>query len=122
MGSNKKWNPAPDYVVALLSSIDNELCRIMWNKYQEQYDSPFCNTGNNFECDLFEVAAYDWDDTREQEYNFWYKPADIKISWYKYLGRGTRVYGEYSADEYIKMFDDCIKFLRKWENDFLNEF
>ena len=59
----------------------------MWNKNQEEYDSPFDNTGNSFIGENFEVHAYDWDEDSSQEYNF--KFGDIKISWYKYLGRGS---------------------------------
>ena len=38
----------PDYIIALLRDIDRELQRIMWNRWQRDYDSPFANTGNQF--------------------------------------------------------------------------
>lgn len=110
---NREWKECPLYVIALLRMIDSELCRVMWNINQKEYDSPFCNTGNKFECDVFEVEAYNWDDDITQEFNFWYKPGDIKIAWYKYLGRDTIVLGEYTPDQYIQMFDDCIEIIQE---------
>lgn len=97
----------PTYIIALLDYIDNQLSRVMWNKNQKEYDSPFENTANTFKNDTFEVQAYSWDDETHQEYNFKYK--DIQISWYKYLGRDTTINKEVSPEEMIKMFDDCVK-------------
>ncbi len=36
----------PEYIIALLFYIEEELDRIMWNIHQEEYDSPFRNSGN----------------------------------------------------------------------------
>lgn len=99
----------PRYIGALLEAIDNILCIKMWNKYQEEYSSPFGNTGNKFENDVFEVEAYSWNDDYEQPYNFKYK--DIEISWYKYLGRDMTINKQVTTDEAVKMFNDCIKSL-----------
>ena len=34
----------PNYIIALLKEIDNQLLRIMWNKNHKEYESPFGNT------------------------------------------------------------------------------
>lgn len=39
--------------------------------------------------------------------NFWYKPENIKIWWYKYIGRGTRLF------YYGKMYNDADDFMEK---------
>ena len=102
----------PEYIIALLRDIDRELQRIMWNKWQRDYDSPFANTGNQFINTTFSVYAYDWHCER-QEYNFKYK--DIEIGWYKYLGRGTCINKEITANDAIDMYNACISSLRKME-------
>ena len=105
----------PRYVGALLEALDNMLCIKMWNKYQEEYSSPFGNTGNKFKNSVFEVEAYSWDDEYEQPYNFKWK--DIEISWYKYLGRDTTINKKITPEEAVKMFNECIESLEYIEED-----
>lgn len=107
----------PHYVIALLNEIDNQLSRIMWNKNQKEYESPFGNTGNKFFNKVFQVQAYDWNEDIEQQFNFKYK--DIKISWYKYLGRDTTINKEITPEEAVDMFNDCINSLKE---DFKEEY
>ena len=106
----------PRYIVALLRDIDRQLDRIMYNIEQKHYESPFDNTANMFKLGNFEIQAYSWDDNIEQEYNFIYKVdkskanmPDLKISWYKYLGRDTTINKNFSKGEIIEMYDKCIK-------------
>lgn len=101
-----------DFVTVVLRGIEEELERVMWNITQEDYSSPFGNTGNSFRNEVFEVHAYDWGDDR-QDYNFRYK--DIEISWYKYLGRGMYLNREVSLGELYKMWGDCVASLLKME-------
>ena len=103
---------ASNLLIAALESISTELDRVMWNIYQVEYDSPFENTANDFQCDAFEVDAYSWDDDI-QPYNF--KWRDVEVKWYKYLGRGTSVNQELSNDKIAEMLDDCLGALRKYE-------
>lgn len=103
----------PQYIIALLRDINRVLNRMMWNNTQKEYDSPFENTGNTFKCSVFEVQAYSWDDSIEQEYNF--KFNDIKISWYKYLGRDTTINKQITPERAIEMYDKCIKKLNKMD-------
>lgn len=106
----------PNYITALLKDINRELCRIMWNMYQKEYDSPFENSGNvkGFSNDVFEVHAFDWNEDHNQKFNFRYK--NIKISWYKYLGRGVTINCKITEKEAVNMYNDCIKSLREMES------
>jgi len=44
--------------------------------------------------------------------NFWYKPLDFKVWWYKYIGRSVEVNMQLSQDEFRKMVDDCLEIKR----------
>jgi hypothetical protein len=100
-------------VDAALCRIRDELDRVMWNVNQEQYSSPFGNTGNAFKCETFEVHAYSWGDD-EQPFNF--KWRDVEISWYKYLGRGMSSNMEIPPALVSEMLDDCLRAAAAWEH------
>lgn len=103
-------NASENLIIAALQMISDELDIAMWNKTQEDYNSPFSNTGNNFKNDTFEVRAYYWGDD-DEEYNkpnFKYK--NIEISWYKYLGRGMDI-PDITYDELDIMLNDCLRSL-----------
>ena len=99
-----------EYIIALLRELDRELSRVMWNVHQKEYDSPFDNTGNSYKNAVFEVQAYNWNDDIQQEYNFRWE--DVKISWYKYLGRDTTINKPITAEYAVKMFNDCLERIR----------
>lgn len=105
---NQKY-PCEDYIVDLLRGIERVLEIMMWNKGEKNYASPFGNTGNSFKNDTFEVQAYSWNDEEVQEYNFKYK--DIKISWYKYLGRDTTINQKLDPSIIVDMHKKCINSL-----------
>ena len=107
--NRNQYYDCPDWIVALLQTISEKLDIVMWNKFQEEYDSPFKNTGNSFKNDTFEVQAYNWDDEIEQQYNF--KCGDVEISWYKYLGRDTTINDDYEEKYIIEMFNKCMESL-----------
>ena len=128
---NMMFNPnenqryiCPNYIVALLREIDRQLCRIMCNIDQKDYESPFSNTANSFKLDNFEIQAYNWNDDVCQDYNFIYRVDkskancdDLKISWYKYLGRDTTINQELDSDIIIDIYNDVISSLLKFEAD-----
>ena len=93
------------YVEAALTLISQELERVMENKTQEEYDNPFHNTGNDFECDTFKVDSYSWSDDN-QPWNFKWK--QVEISWYKGMGRGMSINCELSPDECAVMLKECL--------------
>lgn len=114
-GQPSQCYECPEWLESFLWSIDRELSRVMWNIEQEEYDSPFGNTGNKFKNDVFEVNAYDWDDNSEQKYNFKWK--DLEISWYKYCGRGMSVNQKISLSKGEKMLNECLESLREMERE-----
>ncbi len=109
-GQPFKEYPVPDIWGAAFMYLAYELDRVMWNTRQGPYDSPFNNSGNSFKCDAFHVEAYEWDDSREQPYNF--KWGDVEVSWYKYLGRGMSANKPLSPDLAADMLKDCIEAVR----------
>lgn len=106
------WIECPQYVVALLRDIEKEMCRIYWNQHQKEYNSPFGNYGNRFESECFSVKSYDWNGN----YGWNFKCEDIEVSWYKYLGRGDMINGNYSPLDIVAMYDKCMAWLRDREN------
>lgn len=113
--NQNQYYECPEYIIALLRYIDSKLSIMMWNKEQKEYDSPFDNTGNKFKNNTFEVEAFNWNDNICQEYNFKYK--DIKISWYKRLGRDTTINKDITFKEAEEMFNSCIKSLNENESE-----
>ena len=121
--ANQKYE-CPNYIVALLREIQRQLDRIMWNIDQKEYDNPFENSANSFELGNFKIQAYSWDEEANQEYNFIYKVnkskanmPDLKISWYKYLGRDTTINQEIDSNVMVDIFNDIIDQLHKFENE-----
>jgi hypothetical protein len=113
----------PEWLEAFLEHIETELERVMWNKNQKEYQSPFRNTGNSFENDVFLVRAYDWGwdyaDTLHipAPVNFLWKTGQLEVRWYKHLGRLPELNREVTPDEGIQMLDECIASLRAGEDD-----
>jgi hypothetical protein len=114
-GQPYKAFPVSDLTIAALSSINDELSRVMWNIEQKEYSSPFLNSGGGFECPEFKVEAYSWDDSYEQPYNF--KWRDIEISWYKWFGRGASANMKISPERAGEMLTACLAAVRKLDND-----
>ena len=120
----------PEFIIALLRDLDRRLSIIQYNIYQKPYESPFDNTGNSFIelSDLFEIHAYNWDENNSQDYNFIFKTGsksnlgDIKISWYKYLGRDTTINVDIKGSESIilDLYQDCLKALNEYESKNFN--
>lgn len=100
---------------ACLDKINAEMCRLYWNEYQDEYQSPFLNTGNNYENDTFAVRAYYWGDIENlmKLPNFKYK--DLIVRWYKHSKRCTEATKdtELTLDFLADMVNDCITSLRK---------
>ena len=117
----------PNYIIALLRDIDRKLGVIMWNKEHREYDSPFDNTGNTFKLNNFEIQAYNWNDEESQDYNFIYRVdktranmPDLKISWYKYLGRDTTINQEIDENVVVSIYNDIMQQLDVYRNEVEN--
>ena len=102
-----KQHEVSEIVEAALRHIEWHLDIAMWNKHQEEYESPFGNTGNEYLGKQFKVRAFDWNEPEEYLPNFEWK--DIKIWWYKYVGRGMYANQAITPEEASKMLDDCLK-------------
>lgn len=113
-GQPHKQFAVNSHVEAALAMIREELDRVMWNRDQREYASPFGNTGNTFDCSAFSAHAYSWSD-EEQPWNF--KCGPIEISWYKYLGRGMSANMEITPDMSSDMLDKCLKELRNMDDE-----
>ena len=116
------YYPASNLLSAALSKIDDLLRTVMWNIHQEEYSSPFSNSGNTFKCDTYEVRAYDWswgfdldENSPPQPYNF--KWRDLEVTWYKYMGRSVETNRPISNDEVAEMLDECIEATRALDRD-----
>lgn len=96
----------PDYVEVGLQYL---ACFFEDKRVSEQ--NPFMNTGWSWVCDRFNVCAYNWNEDLTQEYNFYYKPFDVRVSWYKHLGRVTTINREISKSECIEMIVECTEWL-----------
>lgn len=114
-GQPFKQVAVPDYVESHLRTIESELERVMWNRHQEDYSSPFGNTGNSYKNATFEVVAYSWDETTEQPFNFKWK--DFEISWYKYCGRGMSMNKSMSPAKAAEMLTECLDSIRAEDVD-----
>ncbi|NTF23625.1 hypothetical protein G6L37_35210 [Agrobacterium rubi] len=111
-GQPFKSHAVPDIMHAALSMIDDELTRIMENHLQKDYFSPFQNSGSDYRNDVFHAEAYSWGD-EEQPYNFAWK--DLRISWYKRMGRGMSSNVEITPDMAAECLRDCLASLEKLE-------
>ena len=99
-----------EVVVSVLRRIEDELLRCYWNKNQKEMDSPFQNTGNQYDCGVFAVRAYDW--VEDNGKNFVYldnnfPQASLRAEWYKYLGRGD--YVEVNENWKMEYLADMLK-------------
>jgi hypothetical protein len=102
-GQPSKQYQVPDLMEAVLGLLQYRLRTVQWNIHQEELPDPFSNSGGQFLSETFCVEAYDWDEDREQPWNFKWK--DLEISWYKYMGRGMSANMEITP----RLCDECLK-------------
>ena len=69
-------------------------------------DNPFCNTGARFDGEAFRAHAYSWSDDA-QPFNFAWR--DLRVSWYKYLGRGMSANRSVDRAEALEMLRECMR-------------
>ena len=98
-GQPWKQYECPEDVLSALQAMQS-----IWDTLTDTNDNPFSNTGNRYDGAKFKAHAYSWSDD-EQEFNFSW--CDVRISWYKYLGRGTTINRKMSKQELKKMLIEC---------------
>ena len=70
--------------------------------------------GANYENDVFMMKPYCWCDDEKCNWcygnwpNFWFKPTDGKIYWYKYIGRSQTKEGKFPKN----WLEVCIKSIK----------
>lgn len=106
--------PCSALCLAALHAIRDRLQIVMWNRNQTEYESPFTNTGNCFENEVFKANAHSWTN-ESQEWNFCWR--DLKISWYKYCGRTTYCNKTMTNDEIATMLEDCLASLDRFDKE-----
>lgn len=106
-------NKECDVVTAALLYIDQELRRCYWNKYQEEMDSPFDNTGRLYDNGTFLARAYYW--SGDNGDNFVYYKDNIHVDWYKHCGRGmyVEVPDDWTMEKLPDMLADCLESVRR---------
>ena len=67
----------------------------------------FCKTGG--------VATSKGGEAGRTAPNFWYKPADFKVWWYKYIGRDTETNRDISRKKLNEIFGECLDSFGKGE-------
>lgn len=102
----------PEYIEAMLNMISAEMERVEWNRTQQTFDSPMSNSGSQYETAVFKARAYYWgeDESLAALPNFEWR--DVKISWYKYCGRGSSMSREVPPAEAAQMLDECLASIR----------
>lgn len=104
----------PEIMVSVLERIARVYEMVYWNANQEEIENPFYNSGPrcNLKTDVFEVCAYSWTED-DQPYNFAWR--DLRISWYKWCGRGASSNIEITPEMASQCLEECLKSL--WEMD-----
>ena len=95
--------PVPEHVEFALEALRYALLVL-----RPDESDPFGNTGaaTVFDCPAFHVQAYDWNEEAEQECNFSWR--DVRISWYKWCGRGMSINRRVSEAEAQAMLRECL--------------
>jgi hypothetical protein len=97
---------APPILVAVLREIDNGLGLVA--ESVDDAGSPFQNTCLSFECDTFTVRSCYWGDDPEEQAKPNFVWQNVKVWWYKRLGRDTRVNREIGPVEANALLLDCL--------------
>lgn len=95
---------------AALSMLGYEIWRVEHNRGNGD-NNPMSNSGARFDCEAFSAHAYSWDDEEEQPWNFRWR--DVRISWYKYCGRGMSANMVLSPDQASEMLIECLRATRE---------
>lgn len=74
------------------------------------------NTGAEFENNVFEIRAFNWNDEAPYEPNFYFTEFDYTVDWYKHLGRGDESSHHLTIDQALYMLRRCIDSIVYQEN------
>ena len=117
--SNTEWQAfeVSELAVAALRAIGHEIARVTSNATQEVAYSPFDNVGDTFVTPVFTARSYCWCDgeTHPQGCPPNFEWRDVRICWYKHLGRGTSANVDLTPDMVAEMLTDCLAAVRSME-------
>lgn len=74
--------------------------------------------GVEFSNDVFTIQPF-WDEN-DDEVNFHYKPLDIKVSWYKHIGRAMEFSREITLDICREILNNCLDSIKKNSDESTN--
>lgn len=118
-GDHAQPHAAPALLIAAMREIQRALDNAQANVRQEEYDAsrhdPFANTGARFECEAFQVQAYDWTEGSAQKWNF--QCDGVQVRWYKWFARSVTVNAPPSHHKIAALLDKCLAAIEKWEAD-----
>ena len=89
------------------------IVRVIAEHYGDERNWP-TKYGVDYENDVFMMHPFCWCEQEdcpwcnEDKPNFWYKPTDFKVSWYKYIGRGMEFNRQTTIPEVVEMVYRCI--------------
>jgi hypothetical protein len=93
---------------------------LLFSKAQDCTPSEANPYGETFVNDVFEIHPYCWCDKEDcpqcgsgEQPNFWYKPTDLRLWWYKYPLRGANFNRKCDLAEFNDAIQACIKSLKK---------
>jgi hypothetical protein len=111
-GQPHKEFEVPEIMIAALRAIGEEYDRVYWNVKHKRCLGPFGNHGSRLNTPTFQVHSYSWGDD-DQPFNFAWR--DLRISWYKWLGRGTSANMEITPEMASQCLDECLAAVRKMD-------
>lgn len=97
-------NVEPDNYVVLFVELIGEF---LWDRGVTR-GNPVDNSGAEYENEVFYLGAYDWNEDKDYVPNFWFKPTNFQVEWYKHIGRGTYANRPLTYSEAYEMFKACI--------------
>lgn len=111
-GNPTKEYAAPEFVIAMIKHLANEIERVEWNLTEKEYDAPITNNGGEYRTDVFEMRAYYWGDDEETGALPNFKCGDVEVCWYKHLSRGTTINKEIDENEFSEIMEKCLASVR----------
>lgn len=104
----------PIFVIAMLRYIKEEIERIYFNIYQEIYDK------ENINFDSVKWREYYWGNNKKIKNYPNFEFENVKIKWYKRLGRSMSCNISQTEKKWVSWFNRCLKTLQNFEKKKIN--
>lgn len=89
------------------TDIDNEIFMMHPFCWCEKEDCPWCGEIGAMPQLLRDITQAEYNES-DRAPNFWYKPLDFKVWWYKYIGRGVETNKQLTAEQLKEMREKCL--------------